>query len=153
MPTSPYLRSLRDRVGHDLLLLPAVSAVIRDDDGRILLARAQGDEQWALVGGGLEPGEEPIAAIAREIWEELGVAAMVGQIVGAYGGEEMFVTYPNGDRCAYVTTAYECRLAPGAMTLEEDELRDAVWFAPSDIPRLDTQPYVARILVDAGVPI
>ena len=85
MPISPYLRSLRERVGHDLLLLPAVSAVIRDAQGRILLAQSHGDEQWALIGGGLEPGEEPIAAIAREIREELGVEATVGRIIGVYG--------------------------------------------------------------------
>lgn len=151
MPISPYLRSLRERVGHDLLLLPAVSAVIRDGDGRILLARSQGDDQWALIGGGMEPGEEPFDAIVREIREELGVEAAVERIIGAYGGEGMFITYPNGDRCAYVTTAYECYLAHGELSLEEDELRDAAWFAPADIPGLDTQPYVARILSDAGV--
>lgn len=114
MPISPYIRSLRERIGQDILLLPAVSAVIRDDDGRILLARSQGDEQWALVGGGIEP---------------------------------------NGDRCAYVTAAYECRLNSSLLTLEADELRDAAWFTPAEILKLETQPYVARILADAGVPI
>jgi len=151
MPISPYLRSLRERIGHDLLLLPAVTAVIRDDDGRVLLAQAHGDELWALIGGGLEPGEQPVHAIAREIHEELGVEANVGQVVGAYGGENMFVTYPNGDRCAYVTTAYECHLAPGALTIEDKELHAVAWFTPAEVARLDTQPYVAPILADAGV--
>lgn len=153
MPISPYIQSLRVHIGNELLLLPAVSAVIRDDDGRILLARSQGDEQWALIGGGLEPGEEPVAALAREVQEELGVEAVVGQIIGAYGGEGMFITYPNGDRCAYVTTAYECRLTSSVMILEAEELRDAAWFMPSAIPALMTQPYVTRILADAGVPL
>ncbi|QTX06072.1 NUDIX domain-containing protein [Agromyces archimandritae] len=146
---SPYLTSLRERIGHDLLLLPAVSAVIRDENGRILLARSQDDEQWALIGGGLEPGEEPASAIAREIREELGVEADIGRIIGAYGGEGMLITYPNGDRCAYVTVAYECRLAPGAFALEAEELREAAWFTAAEIAALDTQPYVARILADA----
>ncbi|SFR85688.1 hypothetical protein SAMN04487846_0009 [Microbacterium sp. cf046] len=38
MPISPYIAELRTRVGHDLLLLPAVTAVIRNG-GRFLLAR------------------------------------------------------------------------------------------------------------------
>lgn len=122
MPASPYITALRQHIGHDLLLLPAVSAVIRDERGRVLLARSHGDELWGLVGGGLEPGEEPGAAIAREIREELGVGATVGALVGVYGGEMMFVTYPNGDRCAYVTTAYDCRLDSGSLVLEEEEL-------------------------------
>ena len=153
MPISLYVQSMRARVGHDLLLLPAVSAVIRDDDDRILLGRSHGDERWALIGGAVDPGEEPSEAIAREIQEELGVEAIVGRIIGAYGGEGMFITYPNGDQCAYVTTAYACRLMPGALSLEEDELREVAWFEPADISALDTQPYLARILTDDGVPI
>ena len=147
---SPYLKSLRERVGNDLLLLPAVSAVIRNDAGEVLLALSHGDDEWALIGGGLEPGEEPAAAILREIREELGVDAEVSQIVGAYGGEGMFITYPNGDRCAYVTTAYAFQLVSDAVTVEEEKLRQA-WFTPEDISGLDTQPWVARILADADI--
>ena len=150
MPISPYLRSLRERIGHGLLLLPAVSAVIRDGRGRFLLARSHDDDLWALIGGGLEPGEEPGGAIAREIREELGVEADVGKIVGVYGGEQMFITYPNGDRCAYVTTAFECRLESAPFILEDEELRDVSWFNRADIAGLDTQPWIARILADAG---
>ncbi|QAY61196.1 NUDIX domain-containing protein [Microbacterium protaetiae] len=153
MPISPYLTSLRERVGNDLLLLPAVSAVIRNDVGEVLLARSHGNDEWALIGGGLEPGEEPASAILREIREELGVEARVLRIVGAYGGESMFITYPNGDRCAYVTTAYACRLVSEAFTIEEDELREVAWFTPEDLSQLETQPYVARILADAGMAI
>ncbi|WP_217183886.1 NUDIX domain-containing protein [Streptomyces sp. AC495_CC817] len=150
MPASPYIRSLRERIGHDLLLLPAVTAVIVDEQGRVLLARPHGDDRWALVGGGVEPGEEPAAAVAREIREELGVEASIGRIIGVYGGEGLVITYPNGDRCAYVTTAYECRLLAREMSLEEDELRDVAWFAPADLAALDMQPAVRRILLDAG---
>lgn len=74
-PISPYLKSLRERVGNDLLLLPAVSAVIRNDFGHVLRARPHGSDEWALIGGGLEPREEPASALLREIREELGVEA------------------------------------------------------------------------------
>lgn len=60
MPISPYIRSLRERISHDLLLLPAVTAVIRDDIGRILLARPRGEDQWALIGGGLADAESAL---------------------------------------------------------------------------------------------
>lgn len=153
MSISPYIRSLRKRIGHGLLLLPAVSAVIRDGEGRVLLARTHGDERWTLIGGGMEPGEEPELAISREIREELGVDATVERIIGVYGGEELFITYPNGDRCAYVTTAYECTLARGAIDLQDEELQAVAWFEPSVVAQLETQPYVARILADAGISI
>jgi 8-oxo-dGTP diphosphatase len=51
-------------------------------DGRVLIARRPaGDplgEVWEFPGGKLEPGETPAAALARELAEELGIAAEVG---------------------------------------------------------------------------
>ncbi|HEX9153478.1 MAG TPA: NUDIX hydrolase [Candidatus Saccharimonadales bacterium] len=49
----------------------SVKAVIKDDDGRILLGR-ESDGSWELPGGGLEHGEAPKAALRREITEETG---------------------------------------------------------------------------------
>lgn len=65
----------------------------------------------------------------------------------------MFITYPNGDRCAYVTIAYACRLVSEAFTIEEDELREVAWFTLEDLSRFEIQPYVPRILADAGIAI
>ncbi|WP_240750714.1 NUDIX domain-containing protein [Microbacterium sp. K27] len=109
MPFSDYVRSIRARIGHDLLLLPGVTAVIREGD-RFLLARAAGSEEWGLIGGGVEPGEDPDEAIVREVQEEIGARIRVTGIVGAFGGESLVVTYPNGDRVSYVSTAFACEL-------------------------------------------
>jgi 8-oxo-dGTP pyrophosphatase MutT (NUDIX family) len=100
MPLSPYVRSLRERVGQDLLL-PGVTAVIREED-RFLLARQRDTERWSLIGGGIEPGETPHDAVVREVIEELGVTPSIGAIVGAYGGDALQTTLPNGDLVAYV---------------------------------------------------
>lgn len=50
----------------------SVKAAIKDDDGRILLLREKSGS-WELPGGGLEHGEDPKAALAREIAEETGM--------------------------------------------------------------------------------
>jgi hypothetical protein len=34
---SPYVRRLRERVGHDLILLPSVAVLPWDEQGRLLL--------------------------------------------------------------------------------------------------------------------
>ena len=55
------------------------AAVVRD--GRLLVAqRAYPDElagKWELPGGKVEPGEDPAAAVVREIGEELGCTVEV----------------------------------------------------------------------------
>jgi 8-oxo-dGTP pyrophosphatase MutT (NUDIX family) len=54
-------------------LLPGASAVVVDDAGRILLAQRADFGYWSIIGGVPEPGEEPAAAVVREVYEETGV--------------------------------------------------------------------------------
>ena len=52
MPMSPFYKSIRDRLGSALLLMPAVAAIIRDESGRVLLTQkgdfAKGYNQFSL---------------------------------------------------------------------------------------------------------
>jgi 8-oxo-dGTP diphosphatase len=54
--------------------------LLRDD--RILICQRREDQpfslEWEFPGGKIEPGEEPAAALARELDEELGIGAAVG---------------------------------------------------------------------------
>lgn len=51
--------------------LHIVAAVIVRDDGRALLVRKQGTTAFMQVGGKIEPGEDPVAALVRECAEEI----------------------------------------------------------------------------------
>jgi 8-oxo-dGTP pyrophosphatase MutT (NUDIX family) len=70
---SPYLAGLRERIGHDLVLMPSAALAGFDADGKILLARHVYDGRWGTPGGAIDPGEAPAAAAQRELTEEVGL--------------------------------------------------------------------------------
>lgn len=67
--------------GKKLEVANAVAAIIKVDDGRYLM-QLRDDKQgifypdhWGLFGGAVDPGEEPDAALRRELVEELTLVA------------------------------------------------------------------------------
>lgn len=68
----------------------AVKAVITNERGDILFlqrdgkARADGKSSWDLPGGLVEDGEDDVAALEREVEEELKKKANVGQRLGEW---------------------------------------------------------------------
>lgn len=58
-----------------LRIREAVRALVIDPDERVLLVRFEFPTatRWALPGGGLEPGEDHLVALSRELEEEVGL--------------------------------------------------------------------------------
>lgn len=58
-----------------LRIRPAARAVILTPDSRIVLVRFEfpAGTRWALPGGGLQPGEDHVTALRRELVEEIGL--------------------------------------------------------------------------------
>ena len=145
MPISGYLRELREVVGHRLLLLPAVSAVIRDEQNRILLMRSVESGKWSLPAGAVEPGESPEDAVIREVSEETGLRVVSARLSAAVGGVEFRTTYPNGDQVEYVVSVFDCEVAPGSLYAVDGEASEFRWVSPPEVEVLLHLPYPATL--------
>lgn len=132
MPVPDFVLRLREQVGTELLWLSGVSAVVLDDDGRVLLGRRADSGRWAVVSGILDPGEEPAVAAAREVREETGVDVEVVALTSVAVGEP--VDYPNGDRAQYLDLCFWCRPLGGEAHVADDESTAVGWFDVDDLP-------------------
>jgi 8-oxo-dGTP pyrophosphatase MutT (NUDIX family) len=149
MPLSPYLRSLRSRIGHDLVQLPSVAVMIFDDAGRILLVRSVDTGEWQTVGGAIDPDETPAAAAVREAREETGLEIELVRLIGVYGGPLFRLTYPNGDVCSYTGIVFEGRVAGGSMRPDGEETSEAKWFTAEEAAMLSMQDHTRLLVADA----
>jgi 8-oxo-dGTP pyrophosphatase MutT (NUDIX family) len=152
MGMSDYVRRLREKVGNDFMFMPSVSALIHDDDGRILFVQHV-EGRWQLPGGAVDPGERPAAAMQRECLEEAGITVEPIRIAGVFGGPEYRITYSNGDDAGWVVTVFEARIVAGEPSPSDDETQAVGWFTPEQIEALELAPSTRETLacLHAGV--
>jgi 8-oxo-dGTP diphosphatase len=84
--------------------------------------------KWEFPGGKIEEGEQPRDALRRELEEELGILATVGDEVARIQHE-----YPNGGMVElrfYIVRDYRGEL-------ENRIFRDMQWVAPQELPTYD----------------
>jgi 8-oxo-dGTP pyrophosphatase MutT (NUDIX family) len=147
---SAYLRRLRERIGHDLVLLPAVCVLIWDPDGRLLLMREAQTGRWQTIGGSVDPDEAPVDAAVREAAEETGLVVRLRELRAAVGGPGYRVHYPNGDVCSYVSVVYDAEVVAGELAGDE-EVAELGWFHCDEIAGLALDPLNRQLLRDVGV--
>jgi 8-oxo-dGTP diphosphatase len=101
-------------------------------DGRILICQRTRHQpmplKWEFPGGKIEEGEQPRDALRRELDEELGITASIGDEVVRMRHE-----YPNGN--SVELRFFDVREYSGE--LENRIFREIVWAVPGELPRYD----------------
>jgi 8-oxo-dGTP diphosphatase len=109
-----------------------VAALIVKDEGKILICQRTRHQvmplKWEFPGGKIEEGEQPRDALRRELDEELGIDAQIGEEVARFKHE-----YPSGGTVElrfYVVREYRG-------DLENRIFRDVQWASRSELPSYD----------------
>jgi len=117
-----------------------VAAGIVIEGGRVLLSRRKKGSHlaglWEFPGGKAEAGEDPRAALRRELEEELGILTHVGEIV-----DVTFHRYEEADKAVlllfFVAVREEGSPEPTAIDVAEVRWADVFALDPAEFPPAD----------------
>jgi 8-oxo-dGTP diphosphatase len=118
-----------------------VAAAVLMEEGRVLLSRRKKgthlEDRWEFPGGKAEAGEDPRDALRRELSEELGIVARVGEIL-----DVTFHRYPEADK-AVLLLFFLAEREPGSPEPRAIDVADVKWassaaldpavFPPADV--------------------
>lgn len=117
-----------------------VAAAVVVEDGRVLLTQRMPKGhlpgKWEFPGGKVEPGEDPVAAVVREVREETTVELAVDDIL-----DVTFHRYPGVDGKPgkdVLLLFYVCRRVAG--DVEHVEVADHAWVPAAEVGGWDLPP-------------
>lgn len=115
--------------------IQTVAAVITNTDGEVLLVRKRASSTFIQPGGKIEPGEDPLLALARELNEELGVHldATSVSLLGEF--EDVAVNEP-GRRVR--ARAYQCAIR--GVPMPQAEIDELAWVNPAGPYQVSVAP-------------
>ena len=123
------------------LPIACAGAVVRDEEGRLLLVRRAHEPSlglWSLPGGRVEDGETPREAARREVREETGLDVEVGDLVDTV------------DLGPYVVDDFLARVVGGTLAAGDDA-SDVGFFDADGVRALELSPGLLAFLEKAGV--
>lgn len=112
-----------------------VAALIRDAEGRVLLVRKAGTRVFMQPGGKREVGEDDLAALDRELAEEIGCNMIAGSAVAM--GDFVAPAANEADRDV-AAAVYAVAIAGTAQPYAEIE--EILWVDPRHLPDIDLAP-------------
>lgn len=117
---------------------------IIENNGEVLLCKMANDRgvfpgQWALSGGGMEPGEQMEEALLREIGEELGTELQINSIKPWTFADDVRVkTYADGSKeeIYMIYLLFDCVSANRKVSFNE-EFQEVAWVKHSELRNYD----------------
>jgi ADP-ribose pyrophosphatase YjhB (NUDIX family) len=114
-------------------IVPAASAVVVDQHGRVLLHRRTDNELWSIPGGGMEIGETIAETVVREVEEETGLKVKPERLVGIYTNPRHVTAYDDGEVRQQFSICFACHIVGGQLLDRADESLEVGFFSPEQI--------------------
>ena len=107
--------------------------------GKLLLERRRDSNTWGLVGGGVKKTEEPIDAIVRETYEELGLRVAGSRFtkLAVYGEPGRIAAYRDGSIWRMVIVVFGLDLQEEPEIIISPESRELRFFSREELKDID----------------
>lgn len=104
-------------------------------NGKLLLEKRRDSDTWGLVGGGVKNYETPEQALAREVYEELGLRVPKDRFrkLAVYGEPGRIAAYCDGSVWRMVIVAFALELEKEPEIRISAESRDMRFFSPEEL--------------------
>ena len=108
-------------------------------NGKLLLEKRRDSETWGLVGGGVKKHEQPIDAMARETYEELGLRIPKEQFrkLGVYGEPGRIAAYQDGSVWRMVIVVFSLELPENTQLKISKESKELRWFSKEELQGIE----------------
>jgi len=131
----------------DRPVIRVAAAVVTDDAGRYLLVRKRGTTAFMQPGGKIEPGEDPRAALVRELAEEISVVVPPDALV-PWGTRHAPAANEPGHALVAEVFAVRGSLEPRPAA----EIEEHVWVDPAAAADVELAPLTRDLLAAAARP-
>ncbi|WP_433269638.1 NUDIX hydrolase [Actinosynnema sp. CS-041913] len=138
-PNAPKLNSIR----------VAVSAIVQDATGRLLMIRRTDNDKYAIPGDGQDVGETLSQAVVREVEEETGIHVEATGLVGLYSNPNHVIAYNNGEVRQEFSICFRAQPIGGELRTS-NESKEVHWVELDRLADLDIHPSI-RLRIEQGL--
>ncbi|RFS84879.1 NUDIX domain-containing protein [Actinomadura spongiicola] len=124
-----------------------VGGIVRDEGGRLLMVRRGRPPSvglWSVPGGRVEPGEDDVSAVARELREETGLEVSVADV------EVGMVERPGPGGVIYEIHDYAATVT-GGTPRAGDDAAEVRWVSAAELRELPVTPGLLDVLAGWGL--
>jgi ADP-ribose pyrophosphatase YjhB (NUDIX family) len=122
-------------------IVPSVSAIVTDDDGRLLMVHRTDNDLWSIPGGAMDLGESIADAVVRETQEETGLDVEVTGVVGIYTNPKHVMAYKDGEVRQQFSVCFATRLLGGHLRTST-ETSEVCFVEGADLDGLNIHPSI-----------
>jgi ADP-ribose pyrophosphatase YjhB (NUDIX family) len=117
-------------------LVVAVTAIVTNDDGDLVMQKRTDNDLWGLPGGAMNIGESIGQAVIREVFEETSLEVEPTGIVGIYSDPGHIIAYADGEVRQEFSICFTARIVDGQLTVGDTESTEVRFVKASELEQL-----------------